>query len=100
MCSYRRLRHEYCSNNLILSVFTPPPPFVRLSGTVFSLRFHDTLDAREKVTRNFAGRASQIFQESVRWAPDVIRSHLIQYLIDVENSKTGLRHHTGKGSGG
>ena len=34
-------------------------------------------------------------QESVRWAPDVIRSQLIQYLIDVENSKTGLRHHTG-----
>ena len=32
------------------------------SGTVFTLRFHDTLDAREKVTRNFAGRASQIFQ--------------------------------------
>ena len=40
--------------------------------------------------RDFSARCVGIFQEAVKWAPSVTRSHIQQYLINFENINDGL----------
>ena len=45
--------------------------------------------------KDFASRSQQILQESMKWAPSTVRSHLIEYLLEVENMSAGLVQHSG-----
>ena len=45
--------------------------------------------------KDFASRSSQILQEALKWAPFTTRSHLIEYLLEMENTAQGLFQHSG-----
>ena len=45
--------------------------------------------------KDFASRSSQILQEALKWAPNTTRSHLIEYLLEMENTAEGLFQHSG-----
>ena len=47
------------------------------------------------MVKDFAARSIGILQESMRWAPNTTRSHLIEYLISFDNTSRGLYQHTG-----
>ena len=45
--------------------------------------------------KDFAARSIGILQESMRWAPNATRSHLIEYLLTREHTSKGLYQHSG-----
>ena len=45
--------------------------------------------------KDFAAYSKQLLQESMKWAPNSTKSHLAQYLHEVENSTEGLKQHSG-----
>ncbi len=49
----------------------------------------------QSTVKDFAARSIGILQEAMRWAPCATRSHLIEYLLQLENSSRGLYQHSG-----
>ncbi|XP_056020742.1 phosphatidylinositol 4-kinase alpha-like isoform X2 [Ostrea edulis] len=70
-------------------------PEFRVPDTTFTLRVPDNLTDRECTVKDFAARSQQILQEAMKWAPNTTRSHLIEYLLKMENTTQGLFQHSG-----
>lgn len=66
-------------------------PTLEVPNTNYTIPLMDTLDAREGIVNDFAARSSGIIQEAMKWAPQVTRSHILEYLNQICNSG----HHTG-----
>ncbi|XP_065226540.1 phosphatidylinositol 4-kinase alpha isoform X2 [Planococcus citri] len=66
-------------------------PTLEVPNTSYTIPLMDTLDAREGIVNDFAARSLGIVQEAMKWAPQVTRSHLQEYLNQIPNSG----HHTG-----
>jgi len=49
----------------------------------------------QNTVKDFAARSIGILQESMRWAPSTTRSHLIEYLLAIDNTSCGLSQHSG-----
>ena len=49
----------------------------------------------QNTVKDFAARSIGILQEAMRWAPNATRSHLINYLLTLDNSSRGLTQHSG-----
>ena len=49
----------------------------------------------QNTVKDFAARCGGILQESIKWAPNATRSHLIQYLLQMETTSEALHQHTG-----
>ena len=49
----------------------------------------------QNTVKDFASRSIGILQEAMRWAPNTTRSHLVEYLQQLENTSRGLYQHTG-----
>ncbi|KAK6191311.1 hypothetical protein SNE40_003034 [Patella caerulea] len=70
-------------------------PELEVPNTKYKLRAMDNLVDREMVVKDFVSRSTDILQESLKWAPNATRSHLIEYLLRKENSAAGLFQHSG-----
>ncbi|XP_077996530.1 phosphatidylinositol 4-kinase alpha-like [Glandiceps talaboti] len=68
---------------------------VRVPNSKFTLTVMDTMEARENIVRDFAARCGGILQEAVKWSPAATRSHLQQYLIELENYSDRHYQHSG-----
>ena len=49
----------------------------------------------QTTVNDFAARSVGILQEAMRWAPNITRSHLMEYLLRVDNTSKGLYQHSG-----
>ena len=49
----------------------------------------------QNTVKDFAERSKGILQESMKWAPNAVRSHLIHYVLTTENSSSGMHQHSG-----
>lgn len=50
----------------------------------------------QTIVKDFAKHIDEnILREAMKWAPKSTRSHLIEYLICIENATTGLNQHSG-----
>ncbi|XP_064651813.1 phosphatidylinositol 4-kinase alpha-like isoform X3 [Lineus longissimus] len=70
-------------------------PVFDIPGVVDKLTMMDSMTDRESTVRDFAARSQGILQEAMKWAPNATRSHLIEYLLEMQNSSEGLLQHTG-----
>ncbi|XP_046360282.2 phosphatidylinositol 4-kinase alpha-like isoform X1 [Haliotis rufescens] len=70
-------------------------PEMPIPNTRYKLRVMDTMVDRETTVKDFAARSAGILQESMKWAPNATRSHLIEYLLQQDNSSEGLFQHSG-----
>ena len=61
-----------------------------LSSTLKLICFVD-----QNTVKDFAARSIGILQESMHWAPNTTRSHLIEYLLTMDNASRGLYQHSG-----
>ncbi|XP_046385278.1 phosphatidylinositol 4-kinase alpha isoform X2 [Ischnura elegans] len=68
-------------------------PTLEVPGTAYSLQLMDTLEARERIMKDFADRCKGILAEAMKWAPHATRSHLQDYLNQIPRS--GSWHHSG-----
>ncbi|XP_021339751.1 phosphatidylinositol 4-kinase alpha-like, partial [Mizuhopecten yessoensis] len=70
-------------------------PEFQVPNSPFHLRVPDNLTDRETLVKDFALRCQSILQESMKWAPNTTRSHMIEYLLRMENTSQGLLTHSG-----
>ncbi len=64
-------------------------------NTDYTLTVMDTQEARESIMADFSDRCGGIFQEAVKWAPGITRSHIQQYLIHLEGMADGYSKRSG-----
>ncbi|XP_067946657.1 phosphatidylinositol 4-kinase alpha-like [Watersipora subatra] len=75
-------------------------PSVQIPGTPFCLRIHDNLSNRQQTIQDYSERCAGVLREAMSWAPQSVRSILIEYLMEIEScvhltSQTGLMPATG-----
>lgn len=49
----------------------------------------------QTTVKDFAYQSATILQEAMKWAPQTVRSHLMEYLLEMENTSQGLFQHSG-----
>ena len=64
-------------------------------NTDYTLTVMDTKEARDSIMQDFSARCGGIFQEAVKWAPGITRSHIQQYLIHLEGMTDGYSKRSG-----
>ncbi|XP_052799861.1 phosphatidylinositol 4-kinase alpha-like isoform X2 [Mya arenaria] len=70
-------------------------PEFQVPRTDYILRVKDNMVDRENTVKDFAARSAQILQEAMKWAPQATRSHLMEYLLEIENTSQALFQHSG-----
>ncbi|CAH8540893.1 unnamed protein product [Heterobilharzia americana] len=70
-------------------------PVYNVPGTNFKLITTDSLPVREKMLTDFVKRCKGIIEVGLQWAPNLVRSHLINYMLELQHPGTDLPQHTG-----
>ncbi|KAK3796327.1 hypothetical protein RRG08_021349 [Elysia crispata] len=70
-------------------------PEIQIPGTPYKLRIMDNLVSREQVVKDYSARSSTILQEAMKWAPNTVRSHLIEYVLKMDLEAQKLLQHSG-----
>ncbi|KAK7505986.1 hypothetical protein BaRGS_00002708 [Batillaria attramentaria] len=70
-------------------------PRLPVPDTPYFVRVMDNMLERENTVKDFAERSKGILQESMKWAPNAVRSHLIHYVLSTEDASTGMHQHSG-----
>lgn len=68
---------------------------MKLKNIPFSLQAAETQEVRQIIVCDFSARCQGIILEAMKWAPNITRSHLEQYLTNHEKLLTQLNTHTG-----
>ena len=71
------------------------PPVYRVPETTFHLSVMETRQDRQQILSDFVKRCTSVIEEGLKWAPGLVRSHLVEYALQRERSWQGLRQHTG-----
>ncbi|BHF57761.1 Phosphatidylinositol 4-kinase alpha [Sparganum proliferum] len=85
---------ELLSQSLEIDVNQATPVYT-VPDTSFKLAIMDNLQDRQQILSDFVKRCTSVIEEGLRWAPQLVRSHLAEYTLQREHSWQGLRHHTG-----
>ncbi|BFZ04518.1 hypothetical protein BsWGS_07556 [Bradybaena similaris] len=76
-------------------------PEIQIPGTPYKLRIMENLTSREEylstqqVVKDCSACSSNILLESMKWAPNAVRSHLIEYVLQMDMNEKGLLQHSG-----
>ncbi|TNN18700.1 Phosphatidylinositol 4-kinase alpha [Schistosoma japonicum] len=70
-------------------------PVYNVPGTNFKLFTTDSLPVREKMLTDFVKRCKGIIEVGLQWAPNLVRSHLINYMLEIQHPAVDLLQHTG-----
>ncbi|XP_060554504.1 phosphatidylinositol 4-kinase alpha-like isoform X3 [Ruditapes philippinarum] len=85
---------QLLSKSLEMDPHQHAPEFT-VPGTDYILQVKDNMIDRERIVKDFALQSSRILQEAIKWAPQITRSHLTEYLLEMENTSQGLFQHSG-----
>lgn len=61
----------------------------------YHIQLAETLESRENIVRDFGARCEGIIQEAVKWAPNITRSHLQEYMTQIRTAQNSFRQHSG-----
>lgn len=67
-------------------------PVLSIPSMPYSLQLMDTLEARENMVIDFALNCKRIVEEAMKWAPQLTRSHILEYLNQLPPS---THYHSG-----
>uniref|UniRef100_A0A0X3PB50 1-phosphatidylinositol 4-kinase n=1 Tax=Schistocephalus solidus TaxID=70667 RepID=A0A0X3PB50_SCHSO len=85
---------ELLSQSLEIDVNQATPVYT-VPDTSFKLAIMDNVQDRQQILSDFVKRCTSVIEEGLKWAPQLVRSHLAEYTLQREHSWQGLRHHTG-----
>ena len=68
---------------------------MNIRNVPFTLHCAETQEVRQIIVCDFSARCQGIILEAMKWAPNITRSHLEQYLTNHEKLLTHLNTHTG-----
>lgn len=68
---------------------------VEIPNTGRSIQLAETIEIRETIVKDFGFRCDGIIQEAVKWAPNITRSHLQEYMIRVRTALDGFKQRSG-----
>ncbi|XP_031784727.1 phosphatidylinositol 4-kinase alpha isoform X2 [Nasonia vitripennis] len=68
-------------------------PVLKVPDTPYSIQLMENLDARETIVKDFTARCKGIVQEAMKWAPQATRSHLQEYIKQLQSSE--MYHQSG-----
>ena len=68
---------------------------MKLDNIPFEIYCAETQEVRQIIVCDFSARCQGIILEAMKWAPNITRSHLEQYLTNHEKLLTQLNTHTG-----
>ena len=84
-------RRTHCGQKTVY----PIERFVIHLQSIDTQHFYWKLACFQSTVKDFSSHGSSILREAMKWAPNMTRSHLIEYLISLDNSRTGLAQHSG-----
>ena len=70
-------------------------PVYAVPGTNFEIVITDSLQDREEMLSDFVKRCKGIIEVGLQWVPNLVRSHLANYMLDLQHPSSGLIQHTG-----
>lgn len=85
---------EMLSSTLTMDVNQVAPEFT-IPETNFKLRVHHTLVGRENMVKDFTMRCTSIIQEALKFAPISTKSHLQNYMLQLQKNGGNIYDHSG-----
>ncbi|KAH9426521.1 Phosphatidylinositol 4-kinase alpha [Dermatophagoides pteronyssinus] len=68
---------------------------LQVPDTNYIIQLAETMEARENIVRDFGARCEGIIQEAVKWAPNITRSHLQEYMTNSRAALDDFGQHSG-----
>lgn len=85
---------ELLASSLNMDTNQVAPEF-DIPNTNFKLRVFDTLDGRESTVSDFTQRCSGILQEALEFAPITAKSHIQNYMLQLQQKGDNIYNHSG-----
>jgi hypothetical protein len=86
---------ELLASSLQMDTNQVAPEFQVPNTPNFKLRVMDTLEGRESIVNDFTQRCSAILHEALQFAPITTRSHIQNYMLQLQQQGDNIYQHTG-----
>ncbi len=85
---------ELLASSLNMDTNQVAPEF-DIPNTSFKLKVYDTMEGRESTVNDFTQRCSAFLQESLQFAPITAKSHVQNYMLQLQQKGENIYNHSG-----